>query len=551
MPSLLNMIPLAVGQSGPALVYAQVVAPAPFSFGGTMSVVTPDWSVDFPFLITNWPACHGATLPAVGDDVLIAIDNRGTQRVVWWGGTTLGAGVRPEQFGPGYGGAAADDWGPAITASLTLAKSQGTNVLLSGTTYGLRTTPVWPASTPSGNPSLLGVRGQTILEKLQDVTLLDYSGTLSNFLWWVVVRDVIFLGGDTSWTAPLVTNEYTENGRFIDCAWQANYGPAITARCAWDTQYVRPDIEGCGATDGVNPAVLIYSEAGDAGNVVNNQWFLEPRIEDWRTGAIWVVGADTGDEPVLTRLVGAAKIEQTGSSTMFGPAIKLVNTNGFMQDEVQFTCSGAIDSHQTTPLDAYLYCSGASMVSLDRMHIYWNATGSTSDLRSMFYLDASGNANDNISYAEIVILMNGTQPTSVFDWSTSYGNYNVARGTLSTHGLLTAPIDANSPVPGPLINMPSIAGASDTNFASSMGRPPHDGEHVYDTTALQEKVRIGGVWVPVGFSEQSTTGTTSGFAVNTGTALLSGSTFTGNTGSTAYTIGDVVRALKTIGVLAP
>lgn len=50
--------------------------------------------------------------------------------------------------------------------------------------------------------------------------------------------------------------------------------------------------------------------------------------------------------------------------------------------------------------------------------------------------------------------------------------------------------------------------------------------------------------------QQATAGTTTGFTAATGTAVLSGSTFTGNTGSTAYTIGDVVKALKALGFMA-
>jgi hypothetical protein len=51
-------------------------------------------------------------------------------------------------------------------------------------------------------------------------------------------------------------------------------------------------------------------------------------------------------------------------------------------------------------------------------------------------------------------------------------------------------------------------------------------------------------------SQQNTTGTTVGFTAGAGTAVLSDSTFTGNTGTTAYTIGDVVRALKQYNLLA-
>lgn len=48
----------------------------------------------------------------------------------------------------------------------------------------------------------------------------------------------------------------------------------------------------------------------------------------------------------------------------------------------------------------------------------------------------------------------------------------------------------------------------------------------------------------------STTGSTTGFSAGSGANVLAGSTFTGNTGTKAYTVNDLVLALKTYGLLA-
>lgn len=51
-------------------------------------------------------------------------------------------------------------------------------------------------------------------------------------------------------------------------------------------------------------------------------------------------------------------------------------------------------------------------------------------------------------------------------------------------------------------------------------------------------------------SQPTAGGVTSGFTANIGTPVLSGSTATGNTGSSAYTFGDIVAALKALGLIA-
>lgn len=48
---------------------------------------------------------------------------------------------------------------------------------------------------------------------------------------------------------------------------------------------------------------------------------------------------------------------------------------------------------------------------------------------------------------------------------------------------------------------------------------------------------------------QSTTGTVDGFTAGSGDSANDDSTYTGDIGTTAYTVGDIVRALKNVGIL--
>jgi hypothetical protein len=66
-------------------------------------------------------------------------------------------------------------------------------------------------------------------------------------------------------------------------------------------------------------------------------------------------------------------------------------------------------------------------------------------------------------------------------------------------------------------------------------------------TATTQKL---GFYAATPVVQQATTGTTTGFTANSGTTVRDDSTFTGNSGTKAYTVGDIVRALKNLGLLA-
>jgi len=74
------------------------------------------------------------------------------------------------------------------------------------------------------------------------------------------------------------------------------------------------------------------------------------------------------------------------------------------------------------------------------------------------------------------------------------------------------------------------------------------GSFTATTGAFSGGIAAWGATLPS--AQPSTTGTVSGFTAGSSTATKVDSTYTGNSGSTAYTVGDIVLALKQQGFLA-
>lgn len=66
-------------------------------------------------------------------------------------------------------------------------------------------------------------------------------------------------------------------------------------------------------------------------------------------------------------------------------------------------------------------------------------------------------------------------------------------------------------------------------------------------TAITQKIGFWGVTPVV---QHSATGDETGFAAGAGTSWRSDSTGTGTTGASAYTVGDIITALKLCGIMA-
>jgi hypothetical protein len=101
------------------------------------------------------------------------------------------------------------------------------------------------------------------------------------------------------------------------------------------------------------------------------------------------------------------------------------------------------------------------------------------------------------------------------------------------------------------------------NTANQFMTGTAQGDFFMQPATAAKKIHIGGAASVIAVTQDSklgcfqvtpvvqyaTAGTLTGFTAGTTTPVLDGSTFTGNTGATAYTIGDIVRCLKLYGLM--
>ena len=91
-----------------------------------------------------------------------------------------------------------------------------------------------------------------------------------------------------------------------------------------------------------------------------------------------------------------------------------------------------------------------------------------------------------------------------------------------------------------------------TNNGPAVTTSPHyliDGDST-DGTAIAPNGGLVSFFGATGSTQPTAAGNTTTSAAGSTTAVYVNTTFTGGSGSTAYTVGDIVKALKALGLIA-
>ena len=205
------------------------------------------------------------------------------------------------------------------------------------------------------------------------------------------------------------------------------------------------------------------------------------------------------------------------------------------EDEIQFMTSGHSHKLSSTITALQLQASAtADSIELLTGSARTNPTITVDDTETVF---ATGTAQTN-SYV-LKLLQNHDTPTtnrtigSLEGWAENDGSTDTLYGRIefSTAGSIAAGDEAGR------IQLEVRTNGSFVNVMEFAG----------DNTSTTGKI---GVFGTTEVDQQSGTGETTGFTANAGTGVNDDSTFTGNVGSTAYRINDIVKALKNYGWLA-
>lgn len=175
------------------------------------------------------------------------------------------------------------------------------------------------------------------------------------------------------------------------------------------------------------------------------------------------------------------------------------------------------------------------------------------------FLELTGNENgggDRAAMLRLYDIYSSTPGRVLLGYDAdARGDVDVGSNPIEIYGM-DANVSASTNLDGQGVEIIAGDGSSGSAGDADGGNVTLSGGQEYGTGSPGSVIIQTAAADPIGFFgatpvvQQAGTGETTGFTAGAGTGVNDDSTFTGNVGSTAYRISDVVKALKNLGLLA-
>jgi hypothetical protein len=302
---------------------------------------------------------------------------------------------------------------------------------------------------------------------------------------------------------------------------------------------------------------LVVGAQPGSGMIQSFSKILASMTEDY-SGIIAHASSSDGSKYSFLSLAGSRGTAASPSATQSGDTLGVVNFQGYGTNTwfgINNIRGVATENWTSTAhgmkLDFYTNGTGGGAAALrwtiaDSGHLLAGAdntydigaSGATRPRSIYVATDIVAGRNVLVSAGGYVGGIDGTVGNPVFSTGTG-GMYRDGSGRLSFTTDLTSAAFAVHSTSGIEVNVKM--NLNDVNLVLGATTGTKIG------TATTQKL---GFWNAAPIVQPSSTGETSGFTAGSGSAVLADSTFTGNSGTKAYTVGDIVKHLKAAGILA-